>query len=93
MLLDFTLEADLSEDPAEKVVMPGEGVPDQHLCSRAGIQEALIGCLEEALVGIEARFEELVEKLAKDATAVNACLIQTVSVQQMDSDSFFQVRL
>lgn len=72
--------------------MPREGVPDQHLGSRAGIQQALIGRLEEALVGIKAGLEELVEELPKDAPAVNACLIQTVSVQQMDADTLLQVR-
>lgn len=73
--------------------MPSEGVPDQHLRSRAGIQKALVGRLEEALVGIEARLEELIKELAKDAAAVNARLVQTVSVQQMDSNPFLQVWL
>lgn len=73
--------------------MPREGVPDQHLCSRAGVQQALVGRLEEALVGIEARLEELVEELSKDAATVNARLVQTVSIQQMDSNPFLQVRL
>lgn len=68
--------------------MPREGVSDQHLCSRARVQQALVGRLEETLVGIEARFEEFIEEFAEDATTVNACLIQTVSVQQMNSDPF-----
>lgn len=72
--------------------MPRKGVSDQHLCSGAGIQQALVGGLEEALVGIETRLEELIEELAKDAAAVNARLVQTVSVQQMDSNPFLQVR-
>lgn len=72
--------------------MPREGVSDQHLRSRVGIQQALIGRLEEALVGIEARLEELIEELTKDAATVNARLVQTVSIQQMDSDPLLQVR-
>lgn len=66
--------------------MSGERVSHQHLCSRAGVQQALVGCLEEALVGVEARFEELIEELAKDPTSVDSRLIQTVSVQQVHSD-------
>lgn len=72
--------------------MPCEGVPHQHLGSRAGVQQTLVGRLEEALVGIEARLEELIKELTEDATAVDACLIQTMSVQQMDPDTFLQVR-
>lgn len=72
--------------------MPREGFSDQHLRSRVGIQQALIGRLEEALVGIEARLEELIEELTKDAATVNARLVQTVSIQQMDSDPLLQVR-
>lgn len=87
-----TSEAHLSEDPAQEVVVSCEGVAHQHLCSGAGVQQALVGRLEEALVGVEARLEEFVEELTKDATTVNARLIQTVSVQQMDSNSFLQVR-
>lgn len=34
--------------------MSGEGVPHEHLGSRVGVQEALIRCLEEALVRVEA---------------------------------------
>lgn len=71
--------------------MPRERVSHQHLSSRAGIQQALVGRLEEALVGIEARFEELVQELSKDAATVDTCLVKTVSVQQMDSDAFLQV--
>lgn len=55
--------------------MPCEGVPHQHLSSRAGVQQTLVGGLEEALVGIEARLEELIEELTEDATAIDACLI------------------
>lgn len=55
--------------------MPGEGISDQHLRGGTGIQQAIVGRLEEALVGIEARFEELVEELAEDPAAVDACLI------------------
>lgn len=72
--------------------MSGEIVPHQHLGGGAGIQQALVGGLEEALVGIEARLEELVEELAEDAAAVDARLVQTVSVQQVNSDTFLQVR-
>ena len=68
--------------------MPREGVTDKHFCSRARVQQALIGCFEEALVWIEARFEEFIEEFTEDATTVNACLIQTVSIQQMNSDPF-----
>lgn len=73
--------------------MPGEGVSDQHLRSGAGIQQAVVGGLEEALVGIEARFEELVEELAEDPAAVDACLIQAVGVEQVDADPFLKIRL
>lgn len=72
--------------------MPGEGIPDQHLRSGAGIQQAVVGRLEEALVGIEARFEELVEELSENPAAVDACLIQAVSVEQVDTDPFFKIR-
>lgn len=44
----------LSQHPAQEVVMPGEGVPHEHLCSGVGVQEALVRRLEEALVGVEA---------------------------------------
>lgn len=71
--------------------MPGEGISDQHLRSGAGIQQAIVGRLEEALVGIEARFEELVEELAEDPAAVDACLVQAVSVEQVDADPFLKI--
>lgn len=72
--------------------MPGEGVAHQHLRSGAGIQQAVIGGLEEALVGIEARFEELVEELAEDPAAVDARLVQAVSVEQMHAEPFLKIR-
>lgn len=72
--------------------MPRERLSDQHLGRGARVQQTLVGCLENTLVGIEARLEEFVEELAEDSTSVDACLIQTVSVQQMDSNSFLQVR-
>jgi len=71
--------------------MPREGVSDQHLCRGVGVQQAVVGRLEEALVGIEARLQELVEELAEDAAAVDAGLVQTVSVKQMDPNPFLQV--
>lgn len=83
----------LSEDPAQEVVVPGEGVSHQHLGGGAGVQQPLIGGLEEALVGVEAWLEELVEELAEDAAAIDAGLVQAVSVQQVDSDPLLQVRL
>lgn len=81
----------LSEDPAEEVVVPREGVPDQHLRGGVRVQQALVGGLEEALVGIEARLQEFVEELTKDAAAVDAGLVQSVSVQQVDANPFLQV--
>lgn len=60
--------------------MPCEGVSNEHLGGGVGIQQALVGRLEEALVGIEARLEELIEELTKDAATVDAGLVQTVSV-------------
>lgn len=73
--------------------MPGEGIPHQHLGSGAGIQQAVVGRLEEALVGVEARFEELVEELAEDPATVDARLIQAVSVEQVDADPLLKIRL
>lgn len=71
--------------------MPGEGISHQHLRSGAGIQQAVVGRLEEALVGIEARLEELIEELAEDPATVNARLIQAVSVEQVHADPFLKI--
>ena len=84
-------EAYLSEDPAQEVVMSGEGLSHQHLCGGVRVQQALVGGLKEALVGVEARFKEFVEKLPEDSTSIDTGLVQTVSVQKMDSDPFLQV--
>ena len=73
--------------------MPGEGVPHQHLGGGAGVQQPLIGGLEEALVGVEARPQELVEELPEDAPPVDAGLVQPVGVQEVHPDSLLQVRL
>lgn len=73
--------------------MPGEGIPHQHLGRGAGIQQAVVGRLEEALVGVEARFEELVEELAEDPAAVDARLIQAVGVEQVHADPLLKIRL
>lgn len=72
--------------------MPGEGISHQHLRSGAGIQQAVVGRLEEALVGIEARFEELVEELAEDPATVDARLVQAVSVEQVDAEPLLKIR-
>lgn len=72
--------------------MPCERLSNQRLGSGAGIQQALVGRLEDSLVGIEARLEELVEELPKYTPSVYARLVQTMSVQQMDSDPLLQVR-
>lgn len=77
----YFVEAHLSKDPAQEVVVSRERVSHQHLCSGAGIQQAFIGRLEEPLVGVKARLQQLIEKLTKYATTIDACLIQTVSVQ------------
>lgn len=87
-----TCHTDLSKDPAQEVVMAGEGVAHQHLGGRIGVQQTLVGGLEEALVGIEARLEQFVEELAEDAAAVDARLVQSVGVQQVDPDALLQVR-
>ena len=91
-LIDFSLISHLSENPAQEVVVSREGHSHQHLSSGAGIQQAVVGRLEETLVWIEARLEEFVEELPEDAATVDARLIQTVSIQEMDSDPFLQVR-
>lgn len=71
--------------------MPCEGVAHQHLSCRIGVQQTLVGGLEEALVGIEARLEQLVEEFAEDAAAVDARLVQSVGIQQVDPDALLQV--
>lgn len=71
--------------------MSRERVSNQHLRCGTGIQQPLVRCLEEALVGVEARLEELVEELPKDAAAIDARLVQTVSVQQVDTNPLLQV--
>lgn len=82
----FCTEANLSEDPAQEIVVSCEGLSHQHLRCRIGIQQSLVCCLEEALVGVETWLEELVEELPKDATTIDARLIQTMSVQQVDTN-------
>lgn len=72
--------------------MAGEGVAHQHLSGRTRVQQTLVGGLKEALVGIEARLEQLVEEFAEDAAAVDARLIQAVGIQQVDPDALLQVR-
>lgn len=72
--------------------MAGEGVAHQHLRGGTRVQQTLVGGLEEALVGIEARLEQLVEELAEDTAAVDAGLVQAVGVQQVDPDALLQVR-
>lgn len=73
--------------------MSSEGVSDQHLCSGVGIQQALVGGLEETLVRIEARLEKLVQELPKDSPSIDAGLVQAVGVEQMNPNPFLQVRL
>lgn len=60
--------------------MSGEGVSDQHLCSGAGIEQALVGGFEEALVGVKTALEQLVEEFSKDPTAIYPCFVQTVGI-------------
>lgn len=72
--------------------MPSEGVSHQHLGGGAGVEQAVVGCLEEALVGVEARLEQLVEELPEDAATVDARLVQAVGVEQVHSDPLLQVR-
>lgn len=88
MLIQGHLEAYFSKDPAQEVVVSCEGLSHKHLCSGVGIQQTLVGGLEEALVGIEAWLEQLVKELTKDATAIDACLVQAVSIEKVDSDLF-----
>lgn len=85
-------DTDLPQEPPQEVVMAGEGVSHQHLGGGAGVQQAVVGGLEEALVGVEARFEQLVEELAEDSAAVDARLVQAVSVEQVDADPLLQIR-
>lgn len=73
--------------------MSGEGVPHEHLRSRVGVQEALVRRLEEALVRVEARLQQLVQKLPEDAAAVDAGFVQAVRIEQVDADALLQVRL
>lgn len=73
--------------------MSGEGVPHQHLGGGAGVEKALVGGLEEPLVGVEARLEQLVEEFTEDAPAIDARLVQAVGVEQVHPDTFLQVRL
>lgn len=75
------VEGYLPQDPAQEVVVAGEGVSHQHLSARAGVQQALVGGLEEALVGVEACLQQLVQELPEDSAAVNASLVQTVGVE------------
>lgn len=83
---------DLSEDPAQEVVMPGEGVTHQHLSGGTGVQQTFVGGLEETLVRVEAWLEKLIEEFAEDATAVDARLVQSVGIEQVDPDALLQVR-
>lgn len=68
--------------------MSGEGVPHEHLGRGVGVEQPLVRRLEEALVGVEARLEQFVQKLPKDAAAVDACLVQAVRVEQVHADAF-----
>ena len=61
--------------------MAGKGVPHQHISAGAGVEKTLVGGLEEALVGVEARLQQLVQELPEDAPAVNPGLVQTMSVE------------
>lgn len=83
----------LPQYPSQEVVVSGEGVSDQHVCAGAGVEQALVGGLEEALVGVEARLQQLVQELPEDAAAVYAGLVQPVGVQQVHADTLLQVRL
>lgn len=73
--------------------MSGKGVSHEHLCGGVGVQKPLVRGLEEALVGVEARLQQLIQKLPEDAAAIDAGLIQAVCVEQVDSDALLQVGL
>lgn len=73
--------------------MSGEGVPHEHLRSRVGVQEALVRRLEEALVRVEARLQQLVQELPEDAATVDAGFVQAVCIEQVDADALLQVGL
>lgn len=73
--------------------MSGEGVSHEHLCSWVGVQEPLVRRLEEALVGVEARLQQLIQELPEDAAAIDAGFVQAVRVEQVDADALPQVRL
>lgn len=73
--------------------MSGEGVAHEHVSSGVGVQQALIGRLEEPLVGVEPRLEELIEELPENAAAVNASFVQAVGVEQVHADALLQVGL
>lgn len=66
--------------------MSGKGVPHKHVSSWVGVQQAFVGRLEEALVGVEPRLQQFVEKLSEDAAAVDAGFVQAVCVEQVDAD-------
>lgn len=65
----------LSQHPAQEVVMSGKGVAHEHVSSGVGVQQALIGRLEEPLVGVEPRLQELIEELPENAAAINASFV------------------
>lgn len=73
--------------------MPGEGVPHEHLGRGVGVQQPFVGRLEEALVGVKARLQQLVQKLPENAAAVDARLVQAVRVEQVHADPLLQVGL
>lgn len=66
--------------------MSGEGVPHKHVSSWVGVEQAFVGRLEEALVGVEPRLQQLIEKLSEDAAAVDAGFVQAVRVEQVHTD-------
>lgn len=65
----------LSQYPAKKVVMAGEGFSHKHLCSGARIEKPFISCLEEALVRIKAWLQQLIQELSKYSPSINASFI------------------
>ena len=52
--------------------------------ARAGVQVLVPGQGEEAAVGVEGGLEELVQELAKEAAAVDTCLVQALGVDELD---------
>lgn len=73
--------------------MPGEGFSHKHLCSGTRIEKTFISRLEEALVRIKARLQQLIQELSEYSSSVNASFIQPMGIEQMNPDPFLKIRL